>query len=253
MKYLHISFLLLLSSFLSAQEISIEFSIEWKTENSFLKNFNKEEPIPFVVVTYRNLSDKSVYLRSLGNGEYYLPNNSSALLNVNKWYDKYDKPINLKHFFQGDSYFYDFRDFCVYEIGNDDNEVILPPINYFFKLLYDNLKLQKILDEEGTEKQLRSFVYPNKKYVTFNEVKNLYYKYEDEKSKDDSFIFLDPRTFKRERMSMLGLFLLKGDYEIGLLNYQNLIPVQKQIYEKGKCYKAVEKGSIVSNSVKLLL
>ena len=215
----------LISSHSLSQSISVELAIEWKNEKIYLKGsvFNKDKPIPYLVITYRNLSKEKVYLEGvISDNEYYLPNGVAGLVNTNLQYD--ELAMRIEHY-SGENYVFRINELVAeYDTLNQDIEHESAIINDDLFYLYCVLDLQRKLNVNGIGKQLRCFSYPDKDYITYREAKRLLENNPEKKSQQSSIFFLNPEEVKQQKLSLAGMMLTGGTFSFRIDDLSLLTP-----------------------------
>jgi len=252
MRILILLFGVLAPYFTYSQIVSIELSIEWRLESVYLKKFipNQKEPVPYLVITYRNLSEENVFLKELfSNQEYFLPNAWASLINTNLQYDELAMRVGE---YSNDSYVFSMNELIAeYNTASRNTEHTLPIVNDDLFALYNVFNLQKQLDEQGLGKQLRCFAYPKKDYVTYRDAVRLLGHYQIINTEERVVLLLRPKEFKKQRISLLGMKVLKGDYSIVIYNKEILLPKLDALKEEGEIYKAINEVDILTNVVQI--
>lgn len=229
------------------QVVSVELSVEWQLEQVFLRMLSSYAlPVPYLLVTYRNLSNENVYLNKVIPDEYFLPNTYSGLLNTEMQYD--ERVLNIGDYSK-DKYVYSLNYFSAEFCSTDqttDHELAV--INNDLADLYMVLSLQKLLNEQGMQKQLRCFIYPDKEYVTYRKAAEMLGVHQT-RSKKNEMMFLEAKEFKQQKISLLGLMTVKGSYCIEIANPESLLPLLEEHIFEGKIFNAVKEDVELTNKV----
>lgn len=241
----------LISSHSLSQSISVELAIEWKDEKIYLKDsvLNKDKPIPYLVITYRNLSKEKVCLEGVfSDNEYYLPNGIAGLMNTNLQYD--ELAMKIGHY-SGENYVFRINGLVVeYDTLNQNIENESAIINDDLFYLYCVLDLQRKLNVKGVEKQLRCFSYPNKDYITYREAKRLLENNSVKKIQQSSVFFLNPEEVKQQKLSLIGMMLTGGTFSFRIDNLSVLTPDYRANTKKKPCL-VLRNENILTNIIKV--
>ncbi len=194
---------LLLGSSSFSQSVSVELAIEWELEKVYLKDssLSEDKPIPYLVITYRNLSKERLYLKKLfSNDEFYLPNGNDTPMCTNLQYDEIAMRILDGSRKKEKSYIYSIREsFVDYDTLNKNIEYTSAAANSRLFIFYSVFDLQRQLNNKKTGKQLRCFSYPDKDYV-------------------------NPKEIKQQKLCLIGMMLIGGTFAFTIDDLDILIP-----------------------------
>jgi len=258
--HLIIVILLLCITSLHSQSISIELSIEWQKERVYLKTIEggeKETLAPYLVITYKNMSEENLILKKVEYDEYYLSNVSLIMFNTKVDYD--ERVLYLRDYSQ-DTYVYVLGSFIIekystyikYDSLNVDTEIESPIVNSDLSNLYSVLTTQRELDINGINKQLRCFNYPNKEFITYREARNLLWMHNPKLSSEfDKILTLKAKQIKKQRLSLLGYLAVKGNFTFKIDENLLNLPDFPDIIFEGEKYKPVKSNDISTNSIQI--
>jgi hypothetical protein len=228
----------------NAQELSIELSVKWAKEKSEL-NIHPFAPndtvrFPILKFTYRNLAGEDIYFRNIYLYKQAYPKVVVASL-TNTEMDLSDR-AKVHASYKGKSYQVEISEsWEVYEQGFDTSkEHELHVINDDLWAIYTVLETQQSLNELVLQKQLSSFGYSDKEFVSYKVARRLIFaerekkglakseevhfpnrpltEYEIRGEYEDQFIFLKAgETYERE-VNLIGFYLLGGSYEFVISN-----------------------------------
>lgn len=234
-------FCIVVTSFLAqAQELSIELSVEWTKSKIPLHippiTPNDSIVFPMLKLTYRNLTQQDIYARKV----FYRKNNDYppviCVFLVNTDMDLADQ-VQIPFNYYGTSYTVEIgKSWEVFEQGFDRAEEYEPDIiNHHLCDIYAVLEAQQSLDKLGINKQLSCFRYPNREVVRYYEAQGLIFDEEEKRglvtslendfpnrplTEDeinqeyaDAFIFLKTGKTYEQKVSLIGFYLLGGNYE----------------------------------------
>ena len=248
MKILVLIFVFFIYQYSHSQNVFVELSIEWQLDSVYFKGFiqNKKTPIPYLIIRYNNLSEDNIFLKRLiAADEIYLPNTRSSLMNTNLQYDELAMKTGD---YSDDNYVFSIDKFCAeYDTVNKKKEHELPIINDDLFNIYNALLIQHHLNESKTNIQLACFNYENKKYVTYNEGKNIIHSKEF-KLNSNSFILLDKGQFIQQKISLFAFILIKGTF-LFKIQESSIIPESDSKKINGKTYIAPKRKNILINNI----
>lgn len=255
MKKLIIIFILgIFTNIIYAQNVSVEFSIEWQNELSYsIKELEKTDIKPaYLILKYRNISDKPLYFSKITEGIFDLPDlllGRAVYRFDNMPFTYYQNDTCKPYFtvgFRPNSYYYswfswNFRKdticgerFVFFEYSMLDEKGNLPePIVVENKTdgLFDNLN------------NIYTDIY-NRFYPEFIDEKNNFYEediteYNILKKFRDRFVFLKPKETFVAKFNLIGFQLVGGNFTFQLdsvksLNYVNVELPKEDKYAKSE-------------------
>lgn len=245
-----------------SQKLSIELSIEWQKERVYLKTIEggeKEIPVPYLCITYKNISEENLILRKIENNEYYLSNVSLIMFNTTMDYD--ERVMHINNYSSG-KYIYELGSFIIekysthieYDSLNEDIEIEQPIINSDLFDIFSVLTTQRELNNNETNKQLRCFNYPNKEFITFREARNILWEHNTKLSSEfDNILTLKAKQIKKQRLSLLGYLAVKGNFTFRIAEHLLILPNFPDIVLKGEKYKPIKINDISANSIQISL
>lgn len=227
-----------------AQGLALELSLNWKkAEVKFDLPPLKPDTtvyVPHLKLIYRNLTERRIYTKKLfQSNKIYPPVRLSSLINT-----EMDMAELAKLHFNYQEKFYNVEITDGWEVlkpGTDTSvERELDNINDELWQIHAVLETQQALNKLGIQKQLSIFSYADKEVVSYREAQGSIFvekekrellkpmKYgfpnrhltQDEISGKyaDGFVFLKPGETFEEEVSLIGFYLLGGNYEFILPN-----------------------------------
>lgn len=260
MKGFKLFILFFFASFSSySQKASVELTIEWQKERVYLKQIEdgqKEVLVPYLVITYRNISNEYITLKKATPDDYYLTNVSLIMFNTNM---QYDERVMYLRDYSSNKYIYKLGGFIINEYSKNteysspiiDSEIVSHIINSDLFNLYCVLTVQKELEVNGVNKQLRCFNYPDKDYITFKEAQNILFNYQKLDSEFDQVLTLEPNQVKKHRLSLLGYLAVKGTFIFKVTEDDIILHDFPNITFNDKIYKPLTKDEISTSSVQI--
>lgn len=236
---------------------------------------------PYLVIEIKNLTGKDVYFKNpFLSIQNELPEFTSSM--VHSTFIE-DKQIIKKHLIgsnKGEELFIEIGSSTNFydglEVQNEevykskDTIYEVSYINDELSFIYRSLRLQKILDKKGINKQLSLFN-DNEEFISINEVKqklsfNEFYNSDreldlkDENSfniqlNKDAFSFLKKGEMVKVRVNLIGLKLLGGIYNLrlGFDKFENFIDYKNKKIILPRKYKnfSLYQGQVESNDLKI--
>lgn len=236
---IHIFFIMAANMLVKAQELSVELSVKWTKEKTKL-NILPFEPndtvvFPILKFTYRNLTGRNIYFRNIYLDKLAYPRVVFASL-TNTEMDLSDR-AKVHARYKGKSYQVEIDEsWEAIEKGFDvSKEHELNVINDDLWAIYTVLQTQQSLDSLALQKQLSSFGYFDKEVVSYREARRLIFAEREKmglgKSEEDhfpsrplteseisgtyedQFVFLKAGETYEQEVSLIGFYLLGGNYE----------------------------------------
>jgi len=242
----HTIFILLLFSFSEItfpQQISVEISIEWKSE---INNLNiacieseRVLSVPYLTIAYRNNTEDSIYFSKIIKGDFanYPPVGTASLMNTTMdLADRVNKTLN----FTGKQYQVNIlgQFLCSgwWDVVPDSEKNLethpLSAIGEELHEIYECIKTQEKLNRIGSKYKLSCFNYKDKETISYEEawekVRDMdcycgpYY--EDEtgdtnsiiKLHPDNFVFLKKGDSYCEQYNLIGFLITGGEFNFSL-------------------------------------
>lgn len=218
-----------------AQGLSIELSVKWMKSKTQLNippiELGDSVELPILKLVYRNLTEKGIYFRNIYSVKSGYPLIAFASL-TNSQMDLADR-VTSHSSYHGLSYQVEIGEsWEAFAQGFDTSkEHELDIINDDLWTIYTVLETQQLLNKLGINKQLSCFGYPDKEVISHREARRLIAGKrgrrisfssvegtslrEDEVSGQysDAFIFLKPGEIYKQEVSLVGFYLLNGNYE----------------------------------------
>ncbi len=236
---IHIFCIMAINMVAKSQELSVELSVKWTKEKTALSilPFEPNDTVVFPILkfNYRNLTGGDIYFRNVYLDKLIYPRVVFASL-TNTEMDLSDR-AKVHAGYKGKSYQVEIDEsWEVYEQGFDSSkEHELNVINDDLWAIYTVLETQQLLNELGLQKQLSSFRYSDKEVVSYREARRLIFAEREKKGLDkseevyfpnrplteseisgkyeDQFIFLKAGETYEQEVSLIGFYLLGGNYE----------------------------------------
>lgn len=255
MKKLIVLLLLLNNYILQSQDLSIELNLLKVEENNFLNigclKSKRIIEVPYLEITYRNLSDRNIYFAKLDKCQkencypiglaHKISSNFKYDLNKSVYKDKHnDYKVYLDNRALRDNFIFEIEDISSAKTEETGKIKIYPQrdiIEDRFHTIVGILQLQSLLNRHNENFQLKYFNYRNRKKISvfeaeywldkndFKKIKNIDSLFITEsftvnisQIKDD-FIFLKTGESFTEIVNLIGLKLLGKNFEF---DYRNL-------------------------------
>lgn len=259
-KYIVSIFFVLVCSKISAQDISIEFSIEWKDKLDFqFKELEQESIRPaYLNITYRNISDSSLYCLKITEGIFGLPE-------IMQWHDHYfnrNFPLPSDEGYSKRRYFVGFKSNPYYHmnftwnIRNDTTDIEYKIIKdwerpFFYSVACDGCPIGLIGGDTAvindwlfyTLDDIYNFIYSNYYPEIQKKVNRIVKEQRSHYSTDitqdtimnnsrDKFVFLNPGERYVDKYNLIGFQLAGGTFTFQLDDTQSLDYVELEpVYE----------------------
>ncbi|OFX34739.1 MAG: hypothetical protein A2X08_00990 [Bacteroidetes bacterium GWA2_32_17] len=225
-----------------SQCLSIELSIEWKSENNVLKIIENQDLIcvPYLTITYRNNTEKNIYLlKTINNISKYPIISSTISLNtkmdlseqVEKHLTFFDEEFNV---YIGKSCYFGGGWEILGRNIDRNSEYEGSVIQNVICDIYEILKTQELLNNINDKYKLSCFNYSNKQILTYNEASKFIYEnhsiefYKNEvilnyKDTDitnekiinelkNNFVFLKEKQVYSEQFNLIGFYISGGNF-----------------------------------------
>ncbi|KKB55670.1 hypothetical protein [Parabacteroides gordonii] len=190
------------------QQLSVELSIEWMKSISFSYRNKGIDSIPYLKITYNNLSDKYIYFPKVYQNTVSLPSFSQSIRNTCYKADTFCKEnssvVKWNVFIGGmypNNHVWEVLPDSVDYFSERENEVMNDALYSVYASLFDTLIYEKLesdtLDDDVISQDLLSTL------------------------KDD-LVFLQPKGKYSDYYSLVGFEILKGDYTF-------LLPTDKML------------------------
>jgi hypothetical protein len=221
MKYnIILQFFLLISIQLSAQYVSVEMSIEWKNELNFhFKELQDMNISPaYLNITYRNISNKSLYFSKLSRSRAGLPQIPLAvLINYGKPVSSYEKFASCLNYFDED-YFVEIGGYPSFSAGwrieydsvNTEDAHVMALVNNDLTNIYQYIYEQYFIEiPDDTTETVKLRLYHDSLDITHDSIKN---------NSIDKFIYLKACESYTDTYNLIGFQITGGNFTFGLVN-----------------------------------
>jgi hypothetical protein len=216
-----------------SQSLRVELAIKWEADTMHLntklfKGHDTLRNLPYLLISYINPSNKSIYFRSLTNNGYQYPplpagfshfskDISETLLINEQDHSKQNFEVNVsvpKWFL------------CMWKIVSRNNTNGIEFVNYDIARINLILEMQETLDKQKSGKKLACFNECRKETISFKNAMETYPRMplKSEFQWDDfrngiidstavlEFIFLKPQEVFVQKLCLLGFLIVKGGY-----------------------------------------